>query len=62
MTKRNITITVKGDDIQDFQYSSNYTKELFDDLDEIDNFNREFVLIECTFESALDALREKLGK
>ena len=62
MIKRNITITVEGDDIQNFRYCSTYTEELFDDLKAIHNCGPEFVLIECAFEAALDELREKLGK
>jgi hypothetical protein len=62
MTKRNITVTVTGDDIQDFRFNSSYTEELMEDLRETHKINPEFTLIECTFEAALDELREKLGK
>lgn len=61
MIKRNITVTVVGDDIQDFRFNSSYTKELLDDLEGVVE-NPEFTLIECTFEAALDELREMRGK
>lgn len=57
MTNRNITVTVVGDDIQYFRFNSSYTEELFDDLVGVVE-SPEFTLIECTFEAALDELRE----
>lgn len=62
MTKKSITVTVVGDDIQEFRYNSSYTEELFDDLEQIDGMDPKFTLIECTFEAALDELREMRGK
>lgn len=61
MTDRNITVTVVGDGIQDFRFDSSYPEELAEDLVGIVE-NPEFTLIECTFEAALDELRDKFGK
>ena len=61
MTQRNITITVHGDDIQGFRYSTEYTEDFYIDL-ETNYGSPDLVLIESAFQAALDSLREKLGK